>query len=162
MENATETTNEYENKKPYTIELFNKEDQEEVEKFGLEVSKEMGQVYDTELDYDWGHIKEVYIDPGGTFYVVKIDNCIIGCAGVKNKDGVVAEFKRDRVGKEFRGRGIGRGLFEKRLDFVKSKGFKKIILDTNNPIIEHFCKEFGFHETGRKGNDVFYEKEIVE
>ena len=161
MKNKNEIpNNSNESKKFYTIELFNTEDQEAISKFGLDVSKEAGQIYDPNLDFDWDHIKEVYIDPGGIFYVVKISGEIVGCAGVKNIDNVIAEFKRDRVAKELRGKGIGRALFEKRLKFVESEGFRKIKLDTINPAIEHLCEEFGFEKVAQKGNESFWEKNL--
>jgi putative acetyltransferase len=149
-----------ESKKFYEIELFNLKDQEAISKFGLKVSEEAGQTYDPTLDSDWDHIKEVYIDPGGIFYVVKNSEQIIGCAGVKNIDNDNAEFKRARILKEFEGRGICRNLLEKSLAFAKSEGFLKIKLDTNNPAIVHLCEEFGFKKFDEKGNVSFWEKDL--
>ena len=142
----------------YSIELFTDKDQEEVKQLGLEVSKEIGQIYNPKLDYDWEHIKEVYIDSGGIFYVVKSSGKIIGCAGVKNINDIVAEFKRARVLKEFRGKGIGRDLFEKRLNFALANNFKKIILDTTDLAVQHLCEENRFQKIKQRGNIVYYEK----
>lgn len=142
----------------YSIELFSDKDQEEIKQLGFSVSKEIGQTYDPKLDYDWEHIKEVYIIPGGTFYVVKASGKIIGCAGVKNINNIVAEFKRFRVLKEFRGKGIGRDLFEKRLNFVLKNNFKKIMLDTTDPAVRHLCEKNGFQKTKQEGNIMYYEK----
>jgi len=154
MENIIKEAKEF-----FTIDFFDKKDQKEIKQFGLRVSKEIGQTYDSNLDSDWDKIYETYISPGGAFYVVKIDEHIVGCAGIKKID-QVAEFKRDRVAKEYRGKGIGRTLFEKRLEFAKNNGFKKVILDTVNPIIQHLCEEFGFKKVTQKGNVVFYEKTL--
>ena len=67
--------------KLYTIEIFTDEDQEDEEfkKLGKEVSEEIGQPHAD----DWNHIRETYIDTGGTFFVAKVGGKIVGCAGVK-------------------------------------------------------------------------------
>jgi|SRR3989344_618294 len=144
----------------YTIEVFSDVDQEGVREMGLAVSAEAGQVYDPARDSDWGQISEVYVNPGGVFYVVKSGGRIVGCAGVKNKGGGIAEFKRDRVMKDFRGRGIARDLFEKRIQFARENNFRKIILDTNSPAIHHLCEQFGFKKVGEDGGQTLYELDL--
>lgn len=151
--------NKNEGKNLYKIENFDPKDQAEVEEFLRKASEELGWPYNPELDFDWNKINEVYIVPGGVFYVVKVNGRIIACAGLKKK-GEVAELKRNRVVGEFRGQGIGHALFEKRMEFARSHGFKKVIFDTENSIIENWGLESGFKKVRQEGSKKFYEKDL--
>lgn len=59
----------------------------------------------------------------------------IGCAAFKKYDDMHAEVKRVFIKKEYRGRGISRGLMEQLEKAAKKKGYKYFILESGEPLV---------------------------
>jgi GNAT superfamily N-acetyltransferase len=64
--------------------------------------------------------------------------------------------------KEYRGKGIGRKLFEKAFTFCKNNKYNRIMLCTYPQMKEaiKFYKKNGFREFKRKGQEIYFEKFI--
>lgn len=89
-----------------------------VKDFVLGVLKEQGFEFDPNKDFDLDNIDKHYLQSGGVFYVGIVDGAIIGTSAVRRIDNNRCEIKRIYVRKDFRGRGYGRELFLKALEFA--------------------------------------------
>ncbi len=111
-----------------------------------------------EWDNDLENVIGAYIEPGGTFFVVEEDGKPIAIGGLKKVDDETGEIKRMRVHPGYRRKGIGSIIVDNLLDFARSKGFKKVVLDTTDrqkPAIELYRKK-GFRL--KKSERFFYEE----
>ncbi len=70
----------------------------------------------------------------------------VGCVCLKAYDGETAEMKRFFVREGFRGRGIARGLFETLEAFARERGYKRLILETDEMLSAavRFYRKAGF------------------
>ena len=73
-------------------------------------------------------------DSASRYFVVLVDEIIIGGAGIASFDGRddVCELRKLFLLPESRGLGLGKLLTEHCLEYAKSKGYKKCYLDTLN------------------------------
>lgn len=73
-------------------------------------------------------------------------NEAVGCVCLKVYDGETAEMKRFFVREGFRGRGIARGLFETLEAFARERGYKRLILETDEMLSAavRFYRKAGF------------------
>ena len=114
------------------------ENDKEFEKY-LEV-----QNYDSELE----HLGDKYGLPYGRLYIVKVDNEVSGCIGLRKIDNESCEMKRLYVRPIFRGYNIANKLVKTVIEDAKRIGYKRMLLDTL-PFLEraiHLYKKFGFYE----------------
>ena len=95
------------------------------------------------------NIENEYVLKGGNFWIcVDSDDKIIGTIALFKISADVAVLKKFFVDSRFRGSdyGVGANLFDTLLSFVKSRGFKHIILDT--PAVatrsHNFYRKVGF------------------
>lgn len=103
------------------------------------------QNYDSELN----NLEEKYGLPDGRLYLVKTDNQIAGCIGLRKIDNKRCEVKRLYIRPEFRGRQLAHKLLQKIIDDAKIIGYKSMLLDTL-PFLEgaiNLYHKFGFCET---------------
>lgn len=144
------------------IREFKKEDQLEVKKFVLDILAEFKFPYNRELDYDLENPDKYYKDQGGIFYILEVDNKIVGTIAVKNKGDSIAEIKRLYIDRNHRGKGYGSKLFDKALKFCKDNNFTKVILDTwtRFETAKLLYLSRGFKITRTHGEQIFMEKEI--
>ncbi|HJH28859.1 MAG TPA: GNAT family N-acetyltransferase [Methanosarcinaceae archaeon] len=112
------------------IKIFSTSLTGEVKDFVLGVLKEQGFEFDLNKDFDLGNIDKYYLQSGGVFYVGVVDGAIIGTSAVRRIDDEQCEIKRIYVRKDFRGRGFGRELFLKSLEFA-SHNFSVALLKTD-------------------------------
>lgn len=112
------------------IREYTPSDKEGVRSVVLNGLKEFGFEYTPELDFDLEDPYKHYIEKGGMFYVLNINNKIIGTVAVINK-GKVAELKRLYVNKDYQGNKFGSMLLDKAIQFCKDKQFTKLELGTN-------------------------------
>lgn len=112
------------------ISEYTSSDKEGVKHIVLKGKKEFGFEYDPRLDSDLEDINKHYIEQGGMFYVLKVDNRIIGTVAVEAKD-KYAELKRLYVAKEYQGKKCGSFLLDSAIQFCKASGFSKLELDSN-------------------------------
>jgi len=114
------------------------ENDKEIEKY-LEM-----QNYDSELE----HLGDKYGLPNGRLYIVKVDNEVAGCIGLRKIDNESCEMKRLYVRPIFRGYNIANKLVKTVIEDAKRIGYKRMLLDTL-PFLEgaiHLYKKFGFYQ----------------
>lgn len=102
------------------------------------------QNYDSELE----HLGDKYGLPDGRLYIVKVDNEVAGCIGLRKIDNENCEMKRLYVRPKFRGHKIANKLVEIIIEDAKEIGYKNMLLDTL-PFLEraiYLYKKFGFNE----------------
>lgn len=102
------------------------------------------QNYDSELE----HLADKYGLPFGILYIVKVDNQVAGCIGLRKIDNENCEMKRLYIRPVFRGQNIAKKLVEMVIDDAKRIGYKNMLLDTL-PFLKgaiHLYKKFGFYE----------------
>jgi N-acetylglutamate synthase and related acetyltransferases len=102
------------------------------------------QNYDSELE----HLSDKYGLPDGRLYIVKVDNEVAGCIGLRKIDNENCEMKRLYVRPKFRGHKIANKLVEMIIDDAKRIGYKNIFLDTFPFLVGaiYLYKKFGFNE----------------
>lgn len=76
------------------------------------------------------HLNRMYAPPSGGIILCKVQNEYIGCVGIREFSGEVAEMKRLYVVPEHRKKGIAKRLLEEAEDLAKKFNYKKIKLDT--------------------------------
>lgn len=109
------------------------------------------QNYDSELE----HLEYKYRLPDGRLYIVKVENEVAGCIGLRKIDSENCEIKRLYVRPEFRGQKIANKLVEMIINDAKKIGYKNMLLDTL-PFLEgaiHLYKKFGFYEIESYNNN---------
>jgi N-acetylglutamate synthase-like GNAT family acetyltransferase len=82
------------------------------------------------IDDELLNFPEKYKEPSGAFVIAKIDENVIGCAGLKKFSDEICEMKRLYVLDNFKGKGIGKKLTEKIIAEAKTKNYEKMRLDT--------------------------------
>ncbi|MCH4283704.1 MULTISPECIES: GNAT family N-acetyltransferase [Bacillota] len=99
-------------------------------------------------DYEREHLEEIYGLPLGRFLVVKVDNEIVGCVGLKHMEGGHCELKRLYVKEAYRGQHLSDRLMEAILKEAKSIGYHTMYLDTLPYLKEaiHLYRKYGFFE----------------
>lgn len=103
---------------------------DEVKDFVLGVLNEQGFEFDPIKDFDLDNIDRHYLQSGGVFYVGHIDGAIIGTSAVRRMDDNRCEIKRIYVRDDFRGRGFGKKLFLKALEFA-GQNYSVAVLKTD-------------------------------
>jgi len=150
--------------------IYNSVDQEALEIFIKEMYEYRGLLFDpVGIHTDIRQIEKVYFSTGGRFWVIKEEeNKIIGTIGLKiidEEDGI-CEIKRFFILPEHQGKGIGKLLMRKAVDYAASMNLKKIRLDTmkESVVARAIFKNFGFKEIEKYNeNDIaelFYELKI--
>jgi ribosomal protein S18 acetylase RimI-like enzyme len=102
------------------------------------------QNYDSELK----HLVNKYGLPEGRLYIVKVENEVAGCIGLRKIDNENCEMKRLYVRPKFRGYKIANKLVEMIIYDAKRIGYKNMLLDTL-PFLDgaiYLYKKFGFKE----------------
>ncbi len=95
------------------------------------------------------------------FFVIRFDGEIIGTVGLKlEEDDKIIGIKRLYLKKEHRGKGWGRALLEKALDYSREIGGEKVWLRTTekNAQALKIYKKNGFVEYKREDNYIYLEK----
>lgn len=102
------------------------------------------QNYDSELE----HLEEKYGLPDGRLYIVKVENEVAGCIGIRKINDEECEMKRLYVRQAFRGNKIADKLVKIIIQDAKEIGYKSMLLDTL-PFLEgaiHLYEKLGFYE----------------
>lgn len=85
--------------------------------------------YDEETD----RLSEIFNVPRGTYFIAEQDGGVIGGAGIYPTDGLgetTCELVKMYLLPTARGKGIGKALMNKCIDFAKTNGYKQIYLET--------------------------------
>ncbi len=89
-----------------------------------------GTVYE---DLTTDHLFELFSEQSSGLFVAEIEGEIAGCCGIFPTEGLpehCAELVKFYVNKNFRGKGIGKMLMEKSIEFAKNAGFKSIYIES--------------------------------
>ncbi|MGI8950730.1 MAG: GNAT family N-acetyltransferase [Chitinophagaceae bacterium] len=105
--------------------------------------------YNVIEDYDLqilDHPKEKILNDGGYIFLAKINDEIVGTAGLKKEDKKTYELVKMAVTAEFQGKGISRILMDKCIDTAKLLYAKKIVLYSNHQLQTaiNLYKKYGF------------------
>jgi GNAT superfamily N-acetyltransferase len=108
------------------------------------------QNYNSEIE----HLTDKYGLPNGRLYIVKVENQVAGCIGLRKIDDENCEVKRLYVRPDFRGHKLAIKLIEKIIDDAKKIGYKSMLLDTLPFLKEaiHLYKKLGFYEVNSYNN----------
>lgn len=102
------------------------------------------QNYNQEIE----HLKEKYGLPKGRLYVIKVDNEIVGCIGLRQLDQQNCEMKRLYILPKMRGKHLSDLLIKKIIEDAKEIGYEYMLLDTL-PFLKsaiHLYQKYGFYE----------------
>ena len=101
-----------------------------------------------DFEHELTTIDQQYIRPSGALLLVYDNGNSIGCVGIRKIDLEIAELKRMYVQDGYRGLGIGVELLERALEMARELGYKKIRLDTLQPMekAQALYRSFGFYE----------------
>ena len=141
-----------------TIIDFSPSNRKEIIDLITKILEEFGFKLNQKLDRDLYNIENEYLK----FFIVRNPQNIVGCIGIKKLSDKTAKFKRLYVALEYRGRGLGKKLIQKSIDFCLRNNFRKIISDTtkrNKAAIKLF-QNFGFQKIKKEGENLFFEKNL--
>lgn len=131
------------------IRRFVKNDQNEVKKFITNIlSGEFEMEQKAYMNSDLDSISDVYGKEREFFFVAEDDGRISGTVGVKEESKNTAILRRLFVGPAYRGKGYGRLLIDKALDFCKDKGYHEVVFHASTTMnaAMALCKAKGFKE----------------
>ena len=136
-------------------------DQKDARLVVLRGFKDFGFEYAPQYDFDFDDPNKYYIEGGGIFYVLEIDDKIVGTIAVIKKDNI-AELKRWYVDKDFQGKGYGSKLLDRAILFCKENGLNKIEFETNKKFVKSHLlyKKRGFKIIKEDERSFYMEKEI--
>jgi putative acetyltransferase len=90
-----------------------------------------------------------YAPPDGMLVLARVDGALAGCVAAHRWDGGACEMKRLYVRDAFRGTGCGGALVRHVLDWARSRGYRRIVLDTLPTMADaqRMYERLGFRET---------------
>jgi putative acetyltransferase len=116
----------------------------------------------------------VFDVPRGTYFIAELDGEIVGGAGIYPTDGLDAqtcELVKMYLLPIARGKGVGKALMYKCIDFAKSEGYEQIYLETMPELSDaiHLYEKMGFKnlngplgQSGHFGCGIWMLKDIKE
>lgn len=116
----------------------------------LEYAKSLGfslcfQNFDQEL----ANLPGDYASPAGRLWLVTYNGEFAGCVALHKIASDICEMKRLYIRPQFRGKGLGRDLAEKVISAAREIGYKKLRLDTVEPVMTAavaMYRKLGFRE----------------
>jgi putative acetyltransferase len=132
-------------------------------------ANKLGTVY---YDDTTDHLFELFQKPGSQYYVAEQDGKLLGGAGIYPSEGLPAEtceLVKMYLRPEARGRGLGKSLIEKCLEFAKGFGYQQVYIETMPELRKavSIYEKFGFEyldgplgNTGHFGCDVWMLKKL--
>lgn len=117
------------------------------------VYAEYGFVYEPAVEVpDLFAFERHYQPPAGAFFVVREAGCVVGSVGLERVDARSAELHRLYLDTAHRGRGTGRALVERGLDWCRAQGMDRLILwsDTRFDLAHRLYERMGFRRTGER------------
>ncbi|HEX8552019.1 MAG TPA: GNAT family N-acetyltransferase [Abditibacteriaceae bacterium] len=118
----------------------------------------------------WGDLQELeknYLGDRATFLVTISQGRVVGTGAIRPLGETVCEVKKMWLLPEFRGRGLGRAMLEKLLEFAREAGYTRARLDTGSSEgqrpAQTLYRSAGFTDIPRYNNGpatVFLEREL--
>src|SRR5512147_1350425 len=95
-------------------------------------------------------IETSYRTAGGDFYVLMDGATVIGTVALHRESAAVGELCRMYLDRPYRGRGLGRRLFELAIDLAESLGFSELRLETASVLTQAIAlyESAGFTRSG--------------
>lgn len=127
----------------YTI-----KDKEQVHRVLNTIFDKLGFKYDLfKIDNDLYRIREIYFKEHGKFWLILIDDKIIGTIALKLDHGFY-ELRRFFILEEYRGKGYGNIALKYILAYAKQKGINKVRLDVHKKLKTaiYLYNKYGFKE----------------
>jgi putative acetyltransferase len=90
-----------------------------------------------------------YVPPEGRLLLATSDGQAAGCVALHKSAPNISEMKRLYVRPQFRGKGLGKALAERVINEARAIGFKKLRLDTVEPVMRAavaMYRQLGFRE----------------
>ena len=85
---------------------------------------------------DMDQVPTMYTPPSGIFLVLRDGPAIVGTGGIRRLDDSTCELKRMWFLPAYRGRGLGRAMAERLLEFAKTAGYERVRLDTSRRLVK--------------------------
>ena len=121
-----------------------------IQEYGAEISATMSadlcfQNFAAELR----ELPAMYGPPSGCLLLAGRDDEWVGCCGLRRFSDEVCEMKRLYVRPSARGAALGRRLIERLLTAARSRGYRRMVLDTLEDMIaaQALYRSFGFRPT---------------
>jgi len=117
-----------------------------LDEYGLQADPEA-------TDADLADLSGSYLERGGVFRVlVAPDGRIVGCGGLYPLAEGEAEIRKMYFVPQARGHGYGRQLLEDLIDEARSRGYKRVVLETASVLKEAITlyRSFGFKPFARQ------------
>jgi len=88
------------------------------------------------------------VPPQGIYYLIELDNAIIGMGMLRQIKKNIGEIKRMYIRPAHRGKGYGKALLQQLLQKAKEFGYHTIVLDSAQfmTAAQHLYRSFGFAE----------------
>jgi carbonic anhydrase len=115
----------------------------------LEYSASLGFDLDfQDFEGEVAHLDAHYAAPDGVALLAHVDGEPVGCVAVRRFDAADAELKRMWVQPRARGRGLGRALAAAAVDHARTRGYRRLLLDTiaEMTVAHHIYTRLGFRE----------------
>lgn len=144
------------------IHTYSESDREEVINLVLHCQNDGTRPYVTVEDQpELLHIKEKYMAGGGNFWVAKENGKVAGSIGLMKFNNGIAILKKFFVYEAYRGtpHHLGSKLYAVLLDYAKTSGVEKLILDTpkNTDRAHDFYKKAGFTQIEKEEIPIIYD-----
>jgi putative acetyltransferase len=97
----------------------------------FQVSEERIWRYDDMADLE--DVRSHYFDNNGTFLVLIDTDKVVGSGAIRRLDNQTCELKRMWLLKEYRGKGFGKQIAQRLLDFAKTADYRQVRLDLLEP-----------------------------
>ncbi|WP_226065425.1 GNAT family N-acetyltransferase [Kaistella polysaccharea] len=79
------------------------------------------------------HLYELFTEENSALFVAEVDGKLCGCCGIFPTEGLpekCGELVKFYIGKDFRGKGLGKKLMEESIAFAKKSGYQSIYIES--------------------------------
>jgi putative acetyltransferase len=124
------------------------------------------------FDETTDHLYEMFQEPGSIYFVAEQDGKVLGGAGIYPSQGLppqTCELVKMYLRPEARGKGLGKSLIDKCVEFAKGFGYRQLYIETMPELRKavSIYEKFGFEylngplgNTGHFGCDVWMLKKL--